>query len=172
MVPSIKIKVTQLYQKAVGGKTKRNATRRATIYYCLIAICKQEDEIFDRTEFQNTLNIKAKDINKAAKTIRENMKDLDISVSTRDIVRCLLRQFDMKNECIDDIMKLNDMCLKNSQLFNSSKTETIASSLVYYYLNIHLPEFDKDAYFRKSTVSKDTILKINVEILQYSELKK
>ena len=90
---------------------------------------------------------------------------------TRDI-ELIDAILDLLDNCVDGIMELNNMCVKNSELFNSSKTETIASSLVYHYLVIHLPEFDEDVYFRKSSVSKDTILAINAEILKYSEMKK
>jgi len=168
----IKIKVTQLYQQAAGGKTKRNGPRRATIYHCLIAVCKQEGVVFNRSDFQSKLNIKTRDINKASKSVRENVKDIDISITTKDIVRCLLKEFDMKDECIDEIMKINNICAKSSPLFNSSKMETIAASLVYHYLNAHFSEFKKEEYFRKSSVSKDTILTINEEIIKYLETKK
>lgn len=169
---SIKIDVTNLYQKLVDGKTKRNKPRRATIYHCLVSICKDNDIIFDRDEFRKMLNIQTRDINKASKTIKETCPNIDLSITIKDIIRGLLKQFDMKIEVLDEIMQTFSYCSQTSILFLSSKMETVASGLVFNYLNINLADFDQEKYFKNSKVSKDTILKVDEEILKYIQIEK
>lgn len=159
-----KLEISKLYTVAVGGKTKRNAPRRGIIYCCIIAICKKNDIIFDKTEYQNLLNIKLKDVNKATKEVESiinrhlaqrpnanrhlaqwpndaysqavNGEVVNAPLTTiRDVLRSLLKILDIQNSCLDEILEIHDICKRTSPMFNSAKYETLAAGLVYYYLS-------------------------------------
>jgi len=68
-----KSEISKLYTVVVEGKIKRNAPRRGIIYCCVVAICKKKDLVFDKTEIQNSLNLKLKDINKATKDVESKI---------------------------------------------------------------------------------------------------
>lgn len=167
-----KIAVTKLYQRATNGKIRRNAPRRATIYCCLIHVCKTNRIIFDPDEYRKLLNIKKKDINNIAKTITCNLPDINISVKIEDLLKCLMAEYNIKDDCFDDLMFIYDKCNKQSMIFNSSKMNTLAVGLIYYYLITYLEDFDKEEYFKESKVSKPTIIKVYDEIQKYMEMEK
>ena len=162
-----KIEITNLYQKATKGKTKRNAPRRAMIYCSILEVCKDRNIVFDKAEFQKTLNITQRDINTALKEMKASLGISNLTVSIRDVIRHLINNFNMKDSCLEEIMEIHDKCKRHSQLFNSAKIETLAAGLIYYYLNLHLEDFDQDKYFENSKVSKDTILNVNDDIIKY-----
>jgi len=166
LTDDVKIAVTKLYQKAVNGKTRRNAPRRATIYCSLIAVCKEKKIIFDRDEFQRLLDIKNRDINKAAKSVKEIIKDIDITITIEDILRCLVKKSDMKESCLSILMDTYQRCNKTSKVFNSSKMETLAAGLVYNFLLNNFPNFNQESYFKNSKISKDTIINVHENIKQ------
>ncbi len=157
-----KLEISKLYTVAVGGKTKRNAPRRGIIYCCIIAICKKNDIIFDKTEYQNILNIKLKDVNKATKEVESiinrhlaqeskagyaQMPNTELAnaplTTIRDVLRSLLKILDIQNSCLDEILEVHEICKRTSPMFNSAKYETLAAGLVYYYLSSKSRELQK-----------------------------
>jgi|SRR5579885_3658914 len=162
-----KIEITDLYQKVTKGKVKRNAPRRALIYCCILEICKTRGMIFNKGDFQQLLNIRQRDINTALKEMKESMGISNLNISIRDVLRYLMNNLNIKDSCLEDIMNIYEKCKRHSQLFNSSKTETLAAGLLYYYLDNNLEGFNRDGYFDISKVSKDTILLVNDDITKY-----
>lgn len=163
----IKLKITHLYQKATNGKTKRNSPRRAIIFCCIISVCKDNRLIFDSTELKQKLDLKDKDINKIMKEIEPMIGHVNIQITMDDVIRSIMKTFDIQESCLADIISIYNHCKKVSQLFNSSKMETLAAGLVHYYLSTTLEEFNHDVYFEKSRVSKDTILLVSGEVEKY-----
>lgn len=164
----IKLEISQLYSKATGGKTKRNAPRRATIYCCIVAISKQRGIIFDSDELREKLDLKEKDINKIAKeiepTIRNYTSHSNLQVTMEDVLKTIIKTFDLNEKLLPDLINIHERCSRVSKLFISSRTETLAAGITYYYLNLTCPSFDQDRYFQQSKISRDTILAIDLEI--------
>lgn len=163
----VKISITMLYQKATQGKTKRNTPRRAIIFWSIVVVCKQSGIVFDSNNIQTKLSLKLKDINRAIKDIEPIIGQVTIQITIEDIIRIIMKSLNIQESCFTDIMDIYTICRKGSPLFNSSKTETLAYGLVFYYLSINLAEFDREVYFNNSTVSRDTILAIAQEIHNY-----
>jgi len=163
----VKIAMTLLYHKATQRKTKRNAPRRAIIFCCIVIICKERSLVFNPDEIQLALDLKTKDINKAIKDIEPIIGRINTSITIEDIIKAIMKTLNMRETCLDDIIAIYESCKKVSPLFNSSKIETLAYGLVYYYLVINLPEFNQDFYFEKSKIAKDTVLTISSEIQKY-----
>jgi hypothetical protein len=153
-----KLKITKLYSKVSAGKTRRNAPRRAIIYYCIVSQCKIAGIIFDSNNLKHKLNIKDKDINKITKEIEPIISDFEITID--DLLNKIIKVFDINDKCLPEMIQIYKRCRRVSPLFNSAKMETLAYGIVYYYLTINLEEFMEDVYFTKAVISKDTILKV------------
>lgn len=159
----IKTEITSLYGKIAKGKIKRGAPRRGYIYCCIVGVCKQRGIAFDKTQIQNALDLKQHDINKAIKEV-EILIGRMISLNIVDVLKSIITQLGVKDECLNEIVEIYEKCKKLSARFNSSRTETLANALVYYYLKRNLQDFNEDFFFEKSKISKETILDINLEI--------
>lgn len=164
---NLKIDITSRYHEITAEKTKRNAPRRAMIYCCISEICKNKGIPFDKDEYRSVLNIKQRDINMALKDMKASVGVGNLSTSIRDVLKHLISSLNMKESCLGEIMEIHDKCKRNSPLFNSSKIETLAAGLVYYYLKTNLEDFNIESYFDNSKVSKDTILAVNDDIIKY-----
>lgn len=159
----IKTEISTLYFKISKGKIKRGSPRRGYIYCCIVAICREKGIVFDATQIQNKLELKQHDINKAIKEVESSIGNA-ISLNIRDAIKTIITQIGVREECLNDILEIYEQCKKYSSRFNSSRTETLANALVYYYLKKHLPDFNEDFFFENSKISRDTIMEIDVEI--------
>ena len=162
----VKMEASRLYVVATNGKIKRNTPRRAIIYCCLIIACRQYAVIFDKSSFQNVLNIKNRDINKAVKEVAPLIGSIEITID--DLIRYTLIEFNVRESQLADILDIYNYCKDKSTVFNSSKIETLAAGLVFNYLVLNYNEFEPEQYFEKSKVSKDNIIAVHNDIIKYT----
>jgi hypothetical protein len=168
-----KMEITQLYSKATGGKIKRNAPRRAIIYCCIVAISKQREIVFDADDLRTKLDLKEKDINKIMKEIEPVIKNhtshANLQVTIEDVLKTIIKTFDLNEAILPEMVAIHGRCSRVSKLFISSRVETLAAGIAYYYLNSISSSFDQDRYFQQSKISRDTILAIAAEIQRIIE---
>lgn len=162
----VKTDVTLLFQKATRSSTKRGKPRRAIIFCCIVDVCKEHGLVFDQNSIKAKLEITDRNINTARKEIGQIIGKVSSAVTIEDFVKTIMRFFDLRHELFDPIMMIYHRCKRVSVLFNSSKPETIANGLVYYYLMTNLQDFDQEGYFDKSNVSKDTIIAVHDDIVK------
>jgi len=167
----IKFEISQIYQKATGGKSKKSGPRRAIIYCCIIYVCKERKIIFDTNEYQKKLDLKKKEINKAMKLLDPIFGHQQVEITINDILLTLIKIFNMQESCLPELLMIYNNCSMKSHFFNGAKSETLAAGIVYYYLNKYLDGFNPEAYFRQSTVSKESILLVHAEIKAIIETK-
>lgn len=155
---TIKMKITRLYYKVTDGKSKRNGPRRATIYACIIAVCKKKNIPFDTNTLQKQLDISKKEINKVMKDLDPVLGHYRVQVTISDILTNILKSCNMQTKCLPELLEIHDKCVAKSPLLNGSKPETLAAGLVFYYLRANLQEFQHEPYFNGSKVARDTII--------------
>tara|TARA_R110002072_G_scaffold45565_5_gene126877 strand:- start:71156 stop:71830 length:675 start_codon:yes stop_codon:yes gene_type:complete len=160
----VKLDITNFYHDACGSKVKRNAPRRALIYWSIIDICKRNDIIFDSKELQTKLNIKQSDINKAVKTLRGFDINTEPGIGVVDIMRLEIERFDIKTTALSPMKEIYDRCKRVCPEFNSCKLETLVSGILHYYLEKNLPGFNEVDFFSRSPVSQSAILRIHATI--------
>jgi transcription initiation factor TFIIIB Brf1 subunit/transcription initiation factor TFIIB len=165
----VKTEITVLYGKVSKGKIKRGSPRRGYIYCCIIAVCKQRNIALDKTKIQNLLDLKQHDINKAIKEVESAIGRI-ISLNIVDSIKSILNILGIKEDCLPEILEIYEKCRKLSSRFNSSRVETLANALVFFYLKNKLPDFNEDFYFEKSKISKDTIVDISEEIAKWIKI--
>lgn len=159
----IKMKITRLYHKVTNGKAKRNGPRRATIYCCIIAICKKKQITFDPAQLQKQLDITKKEINKVMKELDPILGHFQVEITMADLLINILKSNNMQIVCLPELLEIHDKCSSKSLILNGSKSETLAAGLAFFYLQKNLPEFDKESYFKLSKVSRDTIVSLSDE---------
>lgn len=160
----VKAEITMLFQEATRGSTKRNKPRRAIIFCCIVTVCKKHGVVFDQNSLKSKLEVSDRNINTAMKEVGNLIGKASSAITIEDVVRTIIRTFDLRIDLFDSIMAVYHNCKRVSVLFNSAKPETVATGLVYYYLMRHLQDFDQENYFNKSNVSKDTIILVYEDI--------
>lgn len=159
----MKMRISMLYHQVTKGKVKRNAPRRAIIFWCIISVCKENKTIFAPAELKMKLDLKDQDTNKVSKEISGTLGNVQISIE--DYLRSIMQSIDMNQDCLDEMLRLYSVCKKASPKFNASKVETLAYGVVFYYLNKTYPNFDFDKKFYPiSAVSKDAVQTISTEM--------
>lgn len=163
----MRTEMTRVYYSATGNKTKRKAPRRAMIFMAIVTVCKSMNIPFDKNQLMKTLEITDRHINTAMKEMTSNIIVAPVSISVADVVKDLMKLFDVKDEIFVMLMDTYEICRRTSILFNSAKPETIACGLLYYHLKLGLGDlFNEENYFNRVKVSKDGILGINMAITQ------
>lgn len=161
----MKAEMTRVFYSATGNKTKRKAPRRAMIFLSIVTVCKSMSIPFDKTQLMRTLDITDRHINTAMKEMAVLVPIAPVSISVADVIKELMKMFDVKEEIFQMLIDTYDICRRTSVLFNSAKPETIACGLLYYHLKLGLGEvFNEDNYFGRVKVSREGILGIDAEI--------
>lgn len=161
----MKAEMTRVFHSATGNKTKRKAPRRAMIFLAIVTVCKSMNIPFDKNQLMKTLDITDRHINTAMKEMAFIVTVAPVSISVADVIRDLMKLFDVKEEIFPMLIDTYEICRRTSILFNSAKPETIASGVLYYHLKLGLGElFVEEAYFNKVKVSKDGVFGIESEI--------
>ena len=159
----MKAEMTRVFYSATGDKTKRKAPRRAMIFLAISTVCKEKNIPFDKTQLMQTLSITDRHINTAIKEMAFVVPVAAVSVA--DVIKDLMKLFDVKDEIFAMLMDTYEICRRTSILFNSSKPETIATGVLYYHLKTGLGDlFNEESYFNRIKVSKDSILAVDAEI--------
>ena len=161
---TVKSEITLMFQEATKGVTRRNGPRRAIIFCCVVNVCKKHGVVFDQTELKNKLDITDRNINTAMKEVGAIIGKLSSAISIEDVVKMIMKTFDLRIELFEPIMAIYHTCKRVSVRFNSAKPETIGTGLVYYYLMKNYPEFKQDEFANQSNVAKETILAVYEEI--------
>lgn len=160
----LKMEITQLYGKATGGETRRSKPRKAIIVCSIVMVMKKHTIPFDVNHLKNELDVDEKTLNKMAKEISPNIGNVEFRITIKDHLMWLINSFGMKEEVLNELLKIYTVCTSRSAIFNSSKPETLAYGIVYYYLSQNLKEFNEDNFFNLSRISKDTIVHVAEEI--------
>ncbi|MBA3755787.1 MAG: hypothetical protein H0X02_05950 [Nitrosomonas sp.] len=161
----MKAEMTRVFYSATGNKTKRKAPRRAMIFLAIVTVCKSMNIPFDKNQLMQVLTITDRHVNTAMKEMAFVVPVAPVSISVADVLKDLMKLFDVKDEIFPLMIETYDICRRTSVMFNSAKPETIANGLMYYHLKIGLGEmFNEDNYFQRVKVSKDGILAIDSDI--------
>ena len=161
----MKVEMTRVFYSATGNKTKRKAPRRAMIFLAIVTVCKSMNVPFDKTQLMKTLDITDRNINTSMKEMAFIVPVAPVSISVADVIKDLMKLFDVKEEIFPMLMDTYEVCRRTSILFNSAKPETIASGLLYYHLKLGLGDlFIEESYFNKVKVSKDGVVAIDADI--------
>lgn len=164
LTDEIKIEISRLYAQVTVEKSRRNGPRKAIIYCCIIAVCKEHNLTFDSKSVQIAFDITQKQINSAMKHLGTKLNFRQLDVNIEDLLLAQMKLLNIQSGCLADIVEIYKMCLQHSPVFNSSKADTLAAGLLFYYLQKNLEGFNADAYFGLSKISKDSILLITSEI--------
>lgn len=89
---------------------------------------------------------------------------MNINIGVGDCISALLHKYNIMPGVKTSIMEIYKNC-SNEPIFNSSKPDTIAAGLLYYYLKRFLSDFKEEAYFKDSLISETTLKKIDAVIL-------
>lgn len=167
MTNELKMEITVLYNSLTDGKTKKMGKRRGAIYCCVISACKTRGIPFDKSVIQKNLGLTQKQVNSAVKQYDGFFGSGKVSVTIQELLLPLFESIGIQSSCMGEVLEIYELCMKKSPLFNSSKPESIAAGLVYFYLKTQLKDFNQDALFNLLKIGKDTILNIFHEIEKY-----
>jgi transcription initiation factor TFIIIB Brf1 subunit/transcription initiation factor TFIIB len=160
----IKIEITNLYNLVTGQKVRKGAPRKALIFGCIVQICKRSNLTVDINQLRETLGVVERQVNAAYLELNKALGPAFLTTSVADTIRTVMKTYGIREEIFGQIYYIYEQCRKILLKFNSARPETIASSVVYYYLKENLQDFDPESFFAKEKTSRETILAINDEI--------
>jgi transcription initiation factor TFIIIB Brf1 subunit/transcription initiation factor TFIIB len=169
---AVKDLADRIYAEKVGTNTYRSNVRQEVKFNCLFEAFKQLGIYKDPCEIAKMLKIKRKGMSRGILrcsflcTGKETTQTMAIT-AVHLVPEMLTRngvEFDSSH--IEDIARIHDYAKERSELLNRSKPQSIASSLVYFYLR----KKDKDRKINKADLAKNcgvsamTISKLDAEL--------
>lgn len=174
LAEAVKDRADKIYAEKVGTNTYRSNVRQEVKFNCLFEAFKQLGIYKDPCEIAKMLKIKRKGMSRGILrcsflcTGKETTQTMAIT-AVHLVPEMLTRngvEFDQSH--LEDIARIHDYAKERSEILNRSKPQSIASSLVYFYLR----KKDKDHKINKADVAKNcgvsmmTISKLDLELEQ------
>ena len=146
----------KIYAEKVGNNTYRSNVRQEVKFNCLFEAFKQLGIYKDPCEIATMLKIKRKGMSRGILrcsflcTGKESARTATIT-AVHLVPEMLTRNnIEYDDSHIEDISRIYEYAKERSELLNRSKPQSIASSLVYFYLR----KRDKDRKINKNDISK------------------
>lgn len=164
-----RVRATQLFREAVRNKTRRCAVRRGIIYSCLVVACKELDLVFHPDIFAKQLNVKRSNINAGNSTVTAALPNVSTSITVPDVLRSMMKLLGVDFKHYAELCAMYETYRPRIVKFRSCRPNTIASSILHYWLRNKLEDFDSAFFFEKCSVASDTVKQLDAEIAAHTQ---
>jgi transcription initiation factor TFIIIB Brf1 subunit/transcription initiation factor TFIIB len=161
-----------IYSQVTKGKIYRGNSRKAIVFACIFHAYKISGKPQSCDSLRKIFNLERKTVLKGLKHVSLNAPK-NSAVRTKyitpvELVEELMDRFgttkEQKNEVIDLYTKIRN----KSSILNRSRPQSVASSLIYYYLSTsstsNIEPFNIKDFIKKVELSELTVNKISKEI--------
>jgi transcription initiation factor TFIIIB Brf1 subunit/transcription initiation factor TFIIB len=163
-----------IYQKATSDRIYRGNFRKSLIFATVYVALRENETPMSHNALYEIFKIDSKIGLKGLKVIapyRNNTK----SITPEILINEIMNKLNAKKHDIDEVLDLYEQIKNKSVKLNRSRPNSIASSIIYYWIqknkkNININEFTKLVNLSKMTIDK--IIKDIVEVLEKNERKK
>ena len=157
-----------MYLAITEGKTHRANNRKAIIFGCIFRAYKYSDDPKSLEQLQAVFPLTEKVISKGMKVVGLNIhkykKNIPTYITASNLIPEIMCKFNAKREHINDVLKLYAMIKNKSSIINRSRPQSIAISLIYYYIRETGRNISIEEFIQKVNLSEPTITKIIKEI--------
>lgn len=183
---TIKEKMNERYIKITNGDILRGDSRIGMIFACAFYIYKESKSIKTADELLEIIKISKKCMSKGLENYvkRTNKQGTRVLVRTytnaSDFIPDIMEKFYSQRSHINAVKELYLKIKNKSSVLNASKPQSVACSLVYYYLcsiniQIKCKDFARTVGVSDMTISKlsktiSSILNVSVEAAETAEV--
>lgn len=161
-------KANEFYFLHTEGYTRRGANRKSIICACVFYAYKADGSPRNVEQLQLIFNLSRKSVSKGIKqvslTIRRNTRDAPTYVTPVTLIPDIMKKFNAKEAHINEVIKIYNAIRNYSSLINRSKPQSVASSVVYYYILKTSRKIPSNIFLEKVGLSDSTVTKITKEI--------
>jgi transcription initiation factor TFIIIB Brf1 subunit/transcription initiation factor TFIIB len=159
-----------IYTQVTKGKIFRGNSRKAIVFACIFHAYKVIGKPQSCDSIRTVFNLDRKIVLKGLKHVSLNApKDSSIRskyITPVELVEDLLALFKLpKEEHKENILSLYEKIRNKSSILNRSRPQSVASSLMFYYIQKKTPEFTVKEFVKTVKLSELTVNKISKEII-------
>jgi len=167
----VMFEANQIYNEVTEGKTCRATNRQAIIFACVFHAYKIKGSPQSFDKLQKVFKLDPKNISRGMKKVGlkiseyiKRQKQLPSYVTPINLIPEIMSKFNAGDEHIQNVQKLYERIENRSSVLNRSKPQSVASSLIYYYIVETNRQINIEEFTEKVGLSELTINKINKEI--------
>jgi len=167
----------EIYCQVTKGKIFRGNSRKAIIFGCIFHSIKINGKIYSCEKLRSIFNLDKKIILKGLKYVNLNLpKNNDVInryITPIELINEYIIKFNYVTDDINHIIDIYEKIKNKSSIINRSRPQSIASSLIYYFLSKKYGSnnFSIKDFVKKIKLSELTINKISKEIERILNLK-
>lgn len=158
-----------IYSQVTKGKIYRGNSRKAIVFACIFHAYKIAGKPQSCDSLRKVFNLERKTVLKGLKHVNLNAPK-NSAVRTKyitpvELVEEIMDKFGTTKEQKADVIELYTKIRNKSSILNRSRPQSVASSLIYYYLSGGNPsQFNIKDFIKKVELSELTVNKISKEI--------
>lgn len=153
----------EIFLATTKGHIYRGNSRKAVIFACIFHAYKSQGNPQSCDSLIGLFNLERKVALKGLKTVGLHAPKESLirtsHITAPDLIQEIMKNFDAKDQQIQDVIKLYHQTKNCSSVLNRSRPQSVASGIVYYYVrlnnkNIPLKEFSQAVNLSELTVTK------------------
>lgn len=167
---SIKAQIEQKYNKIVGKTTVRGKKRKGIVAACMFFVYMDFLKVRTTDFIRNKFGLDKKEMSEGLTTYYKSFpSDRKRYVRPKDLLKWIMDMTTVPLEHYSEILKLMMLLENTSVSLKRSTPQSVASSIVFYYLCLN-PELksdlklDKKTFAEKARLSEITVSKLTKEI--------
>lgn len=173
---SIKSQVEKRFNEIVGTETVKGKMRQAIIAACLFHVLSENGEHRTSEHIRGIFKLERRDMSKGNSRYLATFSEVRNKTTTpNDLVPWFMKLTGVDEEHTNTILTLVDHLKDSSLTFKRSKPQSVAASVVYFYLCLK-PEYKryigitKSEFAKKTGLSDITITKLVKEASTHFEI--
>lgn len=156
-----------IYSQVTNGKIYRGSTRKAIVFACIFQTYKIIGKPKSKENLMETFKLENKDISKGIKQMYFNLPKNNIItkyITPVELIEEIMTKLNTTDKQKLEISELYDKIKNKSSLLSRSRPQSIASSIIYYYLSKQDDNMKIKDFIKKVKLSELTVNKITKEI--------
>ena len=163
----------EIYQVVTDGKTRRATIRKSIIFDCVFRAYKYSGVPKSVDQLRAVFPLTQKAISSGMKVVGLNIhkykKIEPMYINARTLIPELMGKFNAKPKHVQNVVKLYSIIENKSAIINRSRPQSVAISLIYYYIKKTNRDISMLDYTKKVNLSEPTISKLIKEIVKILE---
>ena len=148
------------------GRTHRRACRKSIVFACIFYAYKLRNEPRTCDTLAREFNVPKKCILRGIKYVNEHgpkIVNTNKYITPEHLIREYLATFDPTVDWVDGAVAIYLQVEDRSKTMLTSRPQSIAAGIIYYYTCTHCVQFDTKAFLEHVKISETTVAKIGNE---------
>lgn len=156
--------------KEISSKIRRQNKRVLLYFYCVLKAYRELYGAVDPNSIRKTFGLTQGDIMKSVSTFSNKRVSEIIYTSPVDLIPDYCRRLKIKDECVEDIVKIGESIIKSNPTLKNDSPQTVAAGIIWYHLSTIGVDNEKKEFSSIVDRTPATVKKMYIKIATFDNV--